>query len=393
MSVTRTYDEINEKIKKGKVVVVTADEVAELAAERGVSYVAKNVDVVTTATFGAMCSSGAFLNFGHSDPPIKMAKVWLNDVPAYTGVAAVDAYIGATEMSESRPFEYGGAHVIEDLVAGKPVHLRATAYGTDCYPRREIDTYVTKDSINQAFMFNPRNAYQNYAVAVNSSDRTLYTYMGTLLPRLGNATYSSAGQLSPLLNDPYLRTIGVGTRIFLGGAIGYVAWEGTQHSPGAKRDENGIPLAAASTLAVVGDLKRMDRRYLRAGVMHKYGVTLYVGIGVPIPVLDEEMARFVSVRDEDIKTTVFDYSVPHRSRPNFGHVNYKELRSGYIEVQGKRVPTVPLSSLERAREIAQALKEWVAEGRLLVQEPVQRLPENQVSRPLEVVGLEEIANG
>jgi len=393
MSVTRTYDEINEKIKKGKVVVVTADEVAELAAERGVSYVAKNVDVVTTATFGAMCSSGAFLNFGHSDPPIKMAKVWLNDVPAYAGVAAVDAYIGATEMSESRPFEYGGAHVIEDLVAGKPVHLRATAYGTDCYPRREIDTYVTKDSINQAFMFNPRNAYQNYAVAVNSSDRTLYTYMGTLLPRLGNATYSSAGQLSPLLNDPYLRTIGVGTRIFLGGAIGYVAWEGTQHSPGAKRDENGIPLAAASTLAVVGDLKRMDRRYLRAGVMHKYGVTLYVGIGVPIPVLDEEMARFVSVRDEDIKTTVFDYSVPHRSRPNFGHVNYKELRSGYIEVQGKRVPTVPLSSLERAREIAQALKEWVAEGRLLVQEPVQRLPENQVSRPLEVVGLEEIANG
>lgn len=393
MSVTRTYDEINEKIKKGKVVVVTADEVAELAAERGVSYVAKNVDVVTTATFGAMCSSGAFLNFGHSDPPIKMAKVWLNDVPAYTGVAAVDAYIGATEMSESRPFEYGGAHVIEDLVAGKPVHLRATAYGTDCYPRREIDTYVTKDSINQAFMFNPRNAYQNYAVAVNSSDRTLYTYMGTLLPRLGNATYSSAGQLSPLLNDPYLRTIGVGTRIFLGGAIGYVAWEGTQHSPGAKRDENGIPLTAASTLAVIGDLKRMDRRYLRAGVMHRYGVTLYVGIGVPIPVLDEEMARFVSVRDEDIKTTVFDYSVPHRSRPNFGHVNYKELRSGYIEVQGKRVPTVPLSSLERAREIAQALKEWVTEGRLLVQEPVQRLPENQVSRPLEVVGLGEIANG
>lgn len=393
MSVTRTYDEINEKIRKGKVVVVTADEVAELAAERGVSYVEKNVDVVTTATFGAMCSSGVFLNFGHSDPPIKMAKVWLNDVPAYTGVAAVDAYIGATEMSESRPFEYGGAHVIEDLVAGKPVHLRATAYGTDCYPGREIDTYITKDSINQAFMFNPRNAYQNYAVAVNSSERTLYTYMGTLLPRLGNATYSSAGQLSPLLNDPYLKTIGVGTRIFLGGTAGYVAWEGTQHSPGAKRDENGIPLGAASTLAVIGDLKRMDRRYLRAAVMQKYGITLYVGIGIPIPVLDEEMARFVSVRDEDIKTTVFDYSVPHRSRPSFGQVSYKELRSGHIEIEGKRVPTVPLSSMERAREIAQTLKEWVTEARLLVQEPIQRLPENQVSRPLEVVGLEEIANG
>ncbi len=393
MSVSRTYEEINEKIRSGKVVVVTADEVAELAAERGVSYVAKNVDVVTTATFGAMCSSGAFLNFGHADPPIRMAKVWLNDVPAYAGIAAVDAYIGATEMSESRPFEYGGAHVIEDLVAGRPVRLRATSYGTDCYPRREIDTYITKETVNQAFMFNPRNAYQNYPVAVNSSDKTLYTYMGTLLPRLGNAAYSSAGQLSPLLNDPYLRTIGVGTRIFLGGAVGYVAWEGTQHSSGVTRNDKGIPLSGASTLAVVGDLKQMDRRYIRAAVMHKYGVTLYVGIGVAIPVLDAEMARLVSVRDEDIQTTVVDYSVPHRSRPNFGQVSYKELRSGSIEIQGERVPTVPLSSLDRAREIAEELKEWVAEGRLPIQEPVQRLPENQVSRPLEIVGLEEIADG
>lgn len=173
VSVSRTYEEINEKIRSGKVVVVTADEVAELAAERGVSYVARNVDVVTTATFGAMCSSGAFLNFGHTDPPIKMTRVWLSDVPAYAGIAAVDAYIGATEMSESRPFEYGGAHVIEDLVAGRPVRLRATSHGTDCYPRREIDTYITKDTLNQAFMFNPRNAYQNYPVAVNSSDETL----------------------------------------------------------------------------------------------------------------------------------------------------------------------------------------------------------------------------
>lgn len=217
--------------------------------------------------------------------------------------------------------------------------------------------------------------------------------MGTLLPRLGNAGYSSAGQLSPLLNDPYLRTIGVGTRIFLGGAIGYVAWEGTQHSPGVRRNDKGVPVSGASTLAVVGDLKQMDRRYVRAAIMHKYGITLYVGIGVAIPVLDEEMARFVSVRDEDIQTTVVDYSVPHRSRPDFGQVSYKELRSGYIEIQGKRVPTVPLSSLDRAREIAKVLKEWVTERRLTVQEPVQRLPENQVSRPLGIVGLEEIANG
>jgi len=393
MSVSRTYEEINEKIRSGKVVVVTADEVVELAAERGVSYVAKNVDVVTTATFGAMCSSGAFLNFGHAEPPIKMAKVWLNDVPAYTGIAAVDAYIGATEMSETRPFEYGGAHVIEDFIAGRPIKLRAVSYGTDCYPRKEIETYITKDTVNQAYMFNPRNSYQNYPVAVNSSARTIYTYMGTLLPRFGNASYSSAGQLSPLLNDPYYRTIGIGTRIFLGGAIGYVAWEGTQHNPSVERNDKGLPVSSAGTLAVIGDLKSMDRRYVRAAVIQRYGVTLYVGIGVPIPVLDEDMAERVCIRDEDIETSIVDYGVPHRSRPVLGRTTYKELRSGFIELKGKRVPTVPLSSLSKAREIAHVLKSWIQNGRMLLQEPIQKLPTQQTLKSLEIVSLEEIDNG
>jgi uncharacterized protein (DUF39 family) len=393
MSVSRTYEEINDKIKSGKVVVVTADEVVSLAEERGVSYVAKNVDVVTTATFGAMCSSGAFLNFGHGDPPIRMSRLWLNDVPAYGGIAAVDAYIGATELSETRSFEYGGAHVIEDLIAGKPVRLRATSYGTDCYPCKKVETYITKDTLNQAYMFNPRNSYQNYPVAVNSSDRTLYTYMGTLLPRLGNATYCSAGQLSPLINDPYYRTIGVGTRIFLGGAIGHVAWEGTQHSPNVERNAKGIPVTGAGTLAVIGDLKQMDRRYVRAATMHKYGTTLYMGLGVPIPVLDEEMAEAVCIKDGDIETTVLDYSVPHRSRPSFGRVNYKQLRSGSIEVEGKTVPTVPLSSLNKAREIAGVLKGWIEQGKMLLQEPICALPKNQSTKPLQIIEAEEIANG
>jgi len=50
-----------------------------------------------------MCSSGAFINFGHTKPPIKAAKVWLNDVPAYAGLAAVDIYVGATEPTFDDP--------------------------------------------------------------------------------------------------------------------------------------------------------------------------------------------------------------------------------------------------------------------------------------------------
>ena len=381
----KTYDEINEKIRQGKAVVLTAEEVVALGKDKGVKHVAETVDVVTTGTFGPMCSSGAFLNFGHSDPPIKMSKVWLNDVPVFAGLAAVDAYVGATEISDVVGFDYGGGHVIEDLINGKPVTLRAIAYGTDCYPRREIETEITLESINQAFLFNPRNAYQNYNIAVNSSDRTLNTYMGILLPNFGNATYSTSGELSPLLNDPNYRTIGVGTRIFLGGTEGYVAWEGTQHNPKQARGENGEPLAPSGTLSLIGDMKNMSTRFIRGAYYYKYGISLFVGVGIPIPVLDEEMARCVCIGNEDIFATAVDYSVENRAKPSFGRFNYKELRSGEITVNGKKVHTAPLSSLKRAREIAATLKGWIEKGSFTLTAPVRPLPTDHGFKPLNIV--------
>lgn len=376
----KSYEEINEKIKQGKAVVVSAEEIIGIVAEKGYKKAAETVDVVTTATFGPMCSTGAFLNFGHSDPPIRMSRVSLNEVPAYAGIAAVDAYIGATELSETLGFKYGGAHVIEDLVSGKAVTLKANSYGTDCYPCKEFKTQITLNDCNQAYLFNPRNAYQNYPVAVNSSPKTIYTYMGTLLPHLGNATYSTSGELSPLLNDPFYRTIGIGTRIFLGGGIGYVAWEGTQHNPLQKRNDQGIPVSTAGTLALIGDLKQMKREFLRAALFDKYGISMYVGIGIPIPILDEEMLAHTAVSNKEIKTTIVDYSVQSRNRPNFGQISYADLRSGSIEVNGKTVPTAPLSSLVQARRIANILKDWIVNGDFQLTQPVQPLPtENKIN--------------
>lgn len=389
----KTYEEINERIRAGKAVVVTAEEIIGMVASDGPEAVSKHVDVVTTATFGPMCSSGAFMNFGHSEPPIKMQRIWLNDVPAYAGLAAVDAYIGASELSETRGMAYGGAHVIQDLIEGRSVHLKAISYGTDCYPRTEIDTWINKAVLNQAYLFNPRNAYQNYAVAANTSNKVLYTYMGTLLPNLGNATYCSAGQLSPLLNDPLYRTIGVGTRIFLGGAVGHVAWEGTQHNPGQPRDESGVPFAPAGTLALIGDLKEMSAEFIHAATFHKYGTSMFVGVGVPIPMLDADVARQCAVSDKDIKATILDYSVPSRSRPLLGRVSYAQLRTGSIEIRGRSVPTGSLSSYSKARRIARVLKEWVASGRFTLAEPLRPLPDKGVFKPLEVRSEEEIGRG
>jgi len=382
----KTIAEINQKIKKGEVVVVTAEEIIDLVEKKGVKKASQEVDIVTSATFGPMCSSGAYFNIGHSKPKIKLGggKAYLNEVPVYTGFAAVDFFLGATALPDDDPrnrvypgeFRYGGGHVIEDLVAGKDVKLVVSAHGTDCYPRKNLQTWINIKDFNEAVLFNPRNAYQNYNVAVNLSNKIIYTYMGILQPKLGNANYCSAGQLSPLLNDPYYKTLGIGTRIFLGGGIGYIIWQGTQHNPNVPRTRGGVPRSGAGTIAVIGDLKKMSPEWLRGTTLRGYGVNLTVGIGVPIPILNEEILKYTAVRDEEIYTQIVDYSdaYPKGRSTSLGEVNYAQLRSGKITIQGKEVPTASLSSYSRARKIAEILKNWIKKGEFFLTEPVELLP-------------------
>ncbi|MGQ9552302.1 MAG: homocysteine biosynthesis protein [Candidatus Bathycorpusculaceae bacterium] len=368
----RTIAEINEKIRKGDAQVLTAEEMKELVEKSGVEVAFKEVDVVTTGTFGAMCSSGAVINLGHSDPPIKIQKAWLNDVEVCHPGAAVDLYIGATCMSETKPFEYGGGHVIEELISGKEVELRATALGTDCYPRTRLETNITKDDLNQFILLNFRNCYQRYACAVNSRDETIYTYMGKLLPKFRNATFSGSGALNPLMNDPDYETIGIGTRIFLGGAQGYVIGEGTQHDP---KNLSG-------TIMVRGDCKRMSSDFVKGASFTKYGTTLYVGIGIPIPILNEGLVRKTAIRDEEVFTDIVDYGVQRRDRPKLGRVSYKELKSGAITIRDKKVRVSSLSSLKMACRIAEILKSWIESSQFYLAAPIESLPIEGTFKPM-----------
>ncbi len=382
--VSKTIREINERIKQGKAVVVRADEMVDIVKKKGPEKAAREIDVVTTGTFSPMCSSGAFINFGHSKPTIKATRVWLNNVQAYAGLAAVDIYIGATETAKDDPlnrvypgqFKYGGGHVIEDLVAGRKVDLKATAYGTDCYPNKMIEKKVSLSDLPYAVLLNPRNAYQNYNCAVNLTKKTIYTYMGVLKPNASNANYATSGQLSPLFNDPYYLTIGMGTRIFLGGAAGYVMGPRTQHNPHAKREKNGTPLSPAGTLMVMGDLKGMSPKWLAGASLLGYGCSLAVGLGVPIPILNEQMARYTGISDEEIFTQVVDYgkAYPRGESKSLRKVSYAELKSGVIRLNGEDIPTVPMSSYIKALEIAQILKDWIEKGEFLLTEPQVMLP-------------------
>jgi len=383
--VSKTYAQINAKIRKGDVVVVTAEEMIDIVRENGAAEAARQVDVVTTGTFSPMCSSGAFINFGHAVPGIKASQVWLNDVPAYAGIAAVDCYIGATEPRSDDPlnkvypgeFRYGGGHVIQDLLAGEKIHLKARSYGTDCYPRKELEKEIDLATLPQATLCNPRNAYQNYNCAINLTRKTIYTYMGTLKPMAANANYCSAGQLSPLLNDPFYQTIGMGTHIFLGGGEGYVTWHGTQHNPGQERTARGVPVRPAGTLWVMGDLKQMQPQWLRGVSIQGYGCSLAVGVGVPIPILNEDLARFTGVADEELFTQIVDYGndYPKGRAHSHGMVSYAELKSGSIQFKGKQIPSVPLSSVVKAREIAEALKQRISGGQFLLGAPQFTLPQ------------------
>jgi uncharacterized protein (DUF39 family) len=390
----RSYEEINRRIEGKKAVVLTAEEIIDYVEKKGLEQAYQEVDVVTTATFGCMCSSGCFLNFGHAQPRMRITEAWLDDVPIYCGVAAVDAYLGATELRQGDPanlyypgeFRYGGGHVIEKLVAGEKVQLFALSYGTDDYPRREIRTWLTIRDLNQVIMVNPRNCYQNYNVAINTSERPIYTYLGLLKPDMQNCSYSSAGQLSPLLNDPFYETIGVGTRVWLAGAQGHVYAEGTQHSPTCERTPNGVPSEGAGTLALTADMKEMRPAFVRGVSLKGYGVSLALGVGVPIPILTPGILKACTVRDSEILAPVIDYSsdYPNRTGKVLARVSYGELRSGEVSLQGRKVEVGSMSSYARALEIAHLLQEEIRRGEFLLAPPLRQLPKKQSMAGLKV---------
>lgn len=389
----RTIAEINDKILGDRAVAWTVEELKVKVAEIGITQAFKMVDVVCTGTFEPMESSGAIINLGHTDPPIKIRQCWFDGVPAYAGFGAVDIYLGATasaiglagsEIAESPDLsdlasnaridaKRGGGHVIEDLIGGKAVSFKAIGQATDCYPRKTFENTITKNSINQFYLFNPRNLYQNFIVGINGSDRTLYTYLGALQPQLGNAVYSNPGAISPLLNDPDLRAIGIGTKIWFGGGIGYIAWEGTQHFPLQKRLPNRTPIGPAATVALIGDAKQMNAQWVRGCYFRNYGSSLMLGVGVPIPVLDESVIRFCAVSDRDIVAPVIDFSIPRRVRPTFGLVSYAQLKSGRLTIDGKKVRVAPLASIAFSRQVAEELKQAITKGDFTLTEPVASL--------------------
>ncbi len=129
---------------------------------------------------------------------------------------------------------------------------------------------------------------------------------------------------------------------------------------------------------VQGDMKQMSQRYIRGVSIIGYGNTMAVGLGIPIPVLNAEMAQYTGVTDADLYTQVVDYGYDYTNgiTRTYGDVSYAQLKSGTIDVNGKKVPTAPLSSLPMAREIAEELKKWIKDKKFFLNKPAQLLPDS-----------------
>lgn len=130
---------------------------------------------------------------------------------------------------------------------------------------------------------------------------------------------------------------------------------------------------------VQGDLKKMSHEWVRGVSILGYGSSLALGLGIPIPILDAEMARYTGVSDEDIFTQVIDYGYDYTNgiARSYGQVSYAQLKSGEIEVNGKKIKTSSLSSVVKAREIAEILKKNISEGKFLLNRPAELLPDGR----------------
>ena len=102
-----------------------------------------------------------------------------------------------------------------------------------------------------------------------------------------------------------------------------------------------------------------------------------VGIGVPIPILDEEMLSYCAVEDKDIEAPLCDYGpegYPTGEPCVIGMVNYAQLKSGEVEFEGKKIRTAPLSSYSKALDIANQLKQWIQDGKFELGQPSRLIP-------------------
>ncbi len=293
---TRTFSQIQEKIKKGNAVVLTADEICNrVRSGEVISF--EDVDVVTTATRAIMSGTYAVLSFPVAEPDtfIRASHVWMNDVPAQIGpcpnerIGIVDIIVNGTAHSRSKP-DYGGGHLFKDLVDGKTVVVEV-----ETVEGRFFESRTTIKQIPHARLFATRHAFKNYLAFVNPKTEPISSifHASEFKGNLSEATFCGCGELNPIKNDSNLETIGIGTRVLINGAEGFVAGTGTRSSP------------EKPNLSGFADMRSMVPEYM-GGFITSAGPEIINTWAVPIPVLSQNLLDSIIKLNSELKLDIVD---------------------------------------------------------------------------------------
>jgi putative methanogenesis marker 16 metalloprotein len=321
----RTFSEIQEKIDQGEVVVLTAQEVCD-RVRNGETLGLNDIDVVTTATSALMSGTYAVLSFNvaEADTFTKAEKVWINTVPAQVGpcpnerIGILDLIVMGTQASKINP-GYGAGDLFRELVLGEQVKVEIQ---TD--EGQRLTSFTTLKEIPHAMLHASRNAFKNYLAFVNPGKTSVSTifHSDKMNGNYEEMTFCGCGELNPLENDPELKTIGVGTKVLINGAQGFVTGPGTRSS------------SDKPNLTGIVDMHTMNPEFM-GGFKTGHGPDIITTWAVPIPVLDKEMLTHILKTDDQIPLNVVDV----RSRKPIFEVTYGDVwgkTNHFVEFNGKK---------------------------------------------------------
>lgn len=317
---TKTISEINDRLRKGNAVVMTAMEFKK-QVRSGYRFKVSDVDVVTTGTRAVMSGTSAVMVVpfeGRSDFG-RVERMWINGVPCFpastpgTHPGHLDVVLYGTQESRDNIGRYGGGHVIRDIVEGKSVEVECeTAEG------KTFRSSFTIDRLKFARLYNFRNDYQNYMAFMNIKNSKSYRetpssiFACRPMPRLRGITVSGSGELNPLENDAHGNIIKSGTKVLLNGVPAVIVGYGTR----ATREKKCLSLSA--------DMFGMDPQFM-GGFKTSFGVEVTNGIAVPFPILNRQILDDLSnCLDENIPLHVGDLG----DRLSLFDLNYSDVWAG-----------------------------------------------------------------
>ncbi len=308
---SRTFSEIQEKIDRGDVVILTAQEICD-RVRTGETFEYQDIDVVTTATSALMSGTYAVLSFKIAEPDTftKAGKVWINSVPAQVGpcpnerIGILDLIVLGTQASINDP-GYGAGDLFRELVTGKQVKVEIQ---TD--DGQKLTSFTTLKQIPHAMLHASRNAFKNYLAFVNPGKEEVSTIFHSEMMKgsYEEMTFCGCGELNPLENDPELKTIGIGTKVLINGAQGYVTGAGTRST------------ADKPNLTGLADMHTMNPEFM-GGFTTGHGPDIITTWAVAIPVLDKEMLTHILKTDEQIPLKVVDV----RNRNPIFEISYGDV--------------------------------------------------------------------